>query len=96
MKNKITTSDIYFTAALIALGSKLDGVDKSDPRHMQFTVIRQGYEFESPNLPQGDAVASMQIDLEEYEKQWVNGTLLINAVAFKNAIQQMKSMIHSR
>lgn len=96
MKNIITTSDIYFTAALIALGAKLDSVDKSDPRHMQFTVVRQGYEFQSDNLPEGSAVASMQIDLEEYEKQWVNGTLIINAVAYKNSIQQMKSVIHSK
>lgn len=96
MKNKITTTDIYFAAALISLGSKLDSVDKSDPRHMQFTIVRQGYEFQSANLPSPEPLASGQPDLEESEKAWVNSSLLVNAVAFKNAIQQMKSVIHSK
>jgi hypothetical protein len=89
MKNKIETTDIYLTAALLALGSKLESVDKSDPRHMKFVVISK--EFESENLPKAP-----NGDLGLYENEWANGTLLINAVAFKDAIQRMKSVIHSK
>ena len=39
MKNKLITSDIYLAAALLSLGARLDGVDRSDPRHMKFTVV---------------------------------------------------------
>lgn len=98
MKNKIETTDIYFCAALLALGSKLENVDKTDPRHMKFTVSRNGYEFQSVNLHNAvtDTIASFQADLEYYEKQWANGELMINAIQFKEAIQRMKSVVHSR
>jgi len=96
MKNKITSTDIYFVSALIALGSKLESVDKSDPRHMQFTVIPNEPHFQSENLPSKPAGTYLPIDLEFYENQWANAEMVINAVAFKNAIQQMKSVIHSK
>ena len=96
MKNKITTTDVYFCAALLALGSKLEDVDKTDRRHMQFTVSRDFYKFESENLPSNTTVAvANNLDLEYYEKEWANGTLMINAIQFKDAIQRMKSVIHS-
>jgi hypothetical protein len=95
MKDKIETTDIYLSAALLALGAKLDNVDKADPRHMRFTIISNKPKFESPVLDK--AVQHLPIlDLEYYEKEWINGSLLINAVHFKNAIQQMKSAIHSK
>lgn len=86
MKNKIRTKDFYLAAALLALGSKLDEVDKTDSRHMEFTIISER-KFESENIPVAD--------LESYEKQWANKTLEINAYEFKEAIQRMKSVIHS-
>lgn len=96
MKTKTQTTDIYLASALIALGNKLEDVDKSDPRHMKFTIIQQGnYTFTSSTLPDGGTVSVSTNGLEYFENQWANGTLVINAVAFKNAIQQMKSVIHS-
>lgn len=97
MKTKTQTTDIYLASALIALGNKLEDVDKTDPRHMKFTIIRpvNGYVFTSTSIPGGGTVSMETVGIEYYENLWANGTLTINAVAFKNAIQQMKSVIHS-
>ena len=92
------TTDIYFAAALLALGAKLENTDKSDPRHMIFEVSFQRPDFKSVTL--ADAVSAGNTtnfpDLDFYENQWANATLSINAVAFKDAIQRMKSVIHSK
>jgi hypothetical protein len=96
MKNKIETTDVYLTAALLTLGAKLEGTDKSDPRHMKFTIVPNEPSFQSENIPAYPAGAKMPIDLEFYENQWANGVLVLNAVQFKDAIQRMKSVIHSK
>lgn len=92
------TSDIYFAAALMALGAKLESTDKTDPRHMIFKLSLTTPQFNSENLKSiGNVTYSFPVfDMNYYEKEWVNGSLLINAVAFKNAIQQMKSVIHTK
>lgn len=97
MKDKIETTDIYLSAALLALGARLDSVDKTDPRHMKFTIISNVPKFSSDALSKAFENGSLPIiDLEYYEREWVNGSLMINAVRYKNAIQQMKSSVHSR
>lgn len=97
MKDKIETTDIYLSAALLALGARLDSVDKTDPRHMKFTIISGIPKFSSDVLSKAVEDGSLPIiDLEYYEREWVNGSLMINAVRFKNAIQQMKSAVHSK
>ncbi len=102
MSTKITT-DIYFAAALLALGAKLDKTDKTDPRHMEF-------HFSSPTRPAPPALSGsggtstinlpfVQIatmDLDNLETQWVNKSLSINAFEFAEAIKRMKSVVHSR
>lgn len=35
------------------------------------------------------------LDIDSAHTQWVNNELMVNAVSFKNALQQMKSVIHS-
>lgn len=77
MEDKFRTKDIYLAAAIIALGGKYEGADKTEPRHMEFMFSDDG------------------VNYDDIHTQWVNGTLKINAVAFKNAIQQMKSVVHS-
>lgn len=99
MKTKTTTTDIYLASALLALGAKIESTDKSDPRHVKFTLnlVAPIYSFQSTLLPDASSVSvnSATNGIEYYENLWANGTLMINAVAFKNAIQQMKSVIHS-
>lgn len=99
MKTKTNTSDIYFAAAMLALGAKIDSVDKSDPKHMKFLVVQTQtlYTFESVNIPGTENVVggSVPLDFEYYETQWANGELMVNAVRYKDAIQRMKSIIHS-
>ncbi len=104
---KLVTSDIYLAAALMSLGAKLDNVDRDDPRHMNFkmemivpsnvttTPIPQ---FSSPTLSSASVtVTSEPINqLSDYEKKWMNGELLVNAVKFAEAIKRMKSVVHSR
>lgn len=99
MKTNTKTSDIYFVAAMLSLGSKIESVDKSDPRHMEFFIglpVSSVYSFESKNLPDGTVVsAGTMTDFDRYERLWANEELIVNAVAYKNALQRMKSIIHS-
>lgn len=100
MKTKTTTQDIYFSAAMLSLGAKLDDTDKTDVRHMKFTLSFPGtipYVFHSENIPNSTVVNtnSVAIDFEYYENQWANATLMVNATKFKDALQRMKSVVHS-
>lgn len=100
MKTKKTT-DVYFASAILALGGKLEDTDKSDPRHMVFELSLNLPKFQSTVLQSAVENGSLTysapvMDLDYYENQWANGTLMINAISFKDAIQRMKSVIHSK
>lgn len=100
MKNKTVTQDIYFAAAMLSLGAKLDDTDKTDSRHMKFTLSQSGetiYTFQSVSIPDTSNVVggSIAMDFEYYEKEWANATLMVNATKFKDALQRMKSVVHS-
>lgn len=97
MKTKIVTSDIYLVASLLALGNKIESVDKSDSRHMKFTIVQNGntYSFSSTSLPDGGTVVAATNGLDYYENLWNAGQLMINALAFKHSFQHVQSVIHS-
>ena len=91
--NTYRTKDIYLGAILLALGAKLESVDRTDPRHQEF-------EFSSVE----DAVGIEEdkylevvrgVDFSAVETQYANAELMINVVKFKEAIQRMKSLVHS-
>ena len=91
------TKDLYLSAALLALGAELVNVDRTDERHMEF-------EFSSPKV-EGTVLASstdakgyihISEPLSEYETQWANKNLMVNAVAYADAIRRLKSLIHSK
>lgn len=83
------TTDIYFSAALLALGAKLEDVDKTDPRHMEFTFV-ETESFNSKIL--SNAVGT----LDSAETQWANKTLMVNAFDFAEGLKRLKSVVHSR
>lgn len=95
MKTKTTTSDIYFAASLLSLGAQIENVDRTDSRHMKFTITFEPtiYKFKSPDLP--ELTTSGPMGIEYYENLWDTGSLFVNAVRFKHAFQKMQSLIHS-
>lgn len=81
------TSSVYLAAALLSLNFKLENVDRKDPRHMVFEFAGVAHSGILGELVQGS--------LQEVEKQWANKTLQVNAFDYAEAIQRMKSIIHS-
>jgi hypothetical protein len=89
-----STKDIYLSAAWLALGAKYERVDRSEPRHMEFFFSSGEDHVSEP--ARGTLVIMRDVDLELIEKQWANAELVVNAVKFKEALQRMKSLVHSK
>lgn len=83
----MSTSDVYLASACLALGYKLETVNRTDPRHMQF-------EFSS-EIQTGTLGELLKLELDEVEVKWANRSLIVNAFDFAEAIKRMKSVIHS-
>jgi len=83
------TTDVYFGAILLALGWKLERVDRKDPRHMVFEFVGKSSNL---GVVQED---TDQENLDTLETQWANRSLTVNAFDFAEAIKRMKSVIHS-
>lgn len=98
MKNRLKTADVYFCAALLSVGAKYEGADKTDPRHMEFEVSLNYPNFQAEPLASAVLNGNIQsvLGLEYYEKAWANGELMVNATKYKEAIQRMKAIIHSK
>jgi hypothetical protein len=87
------TKDIYLSAAWLALGAKYEKVDRTDPRHMEFFFSSGKDDVSTQN---DILTVSMEVDLELIEKQWANAELIVNAIKFKEALQRMKALVHSK
>lgn len=81
------TSDVYLASACLALGYKLETVNRTDPRHMQFEFVG--------NVRTGNLGELVENSLEDIEVRWANRSLVVNAFDFSEAIKRMKSIIHS-
>lgn len=84
------TTDVYFGAALLALGYRLEEVDRKDPRHMRFIFV--GKSDGNLGTLQEDIT---QENLDSLEASWANRSLVVNGWDFAEAIKRMKSVIHS-
>lgn len=87
-----TTKDLYLAATWLALGARHEGTDKTDPRHMTF-------KFSPKPLFETGVLAGTPVDgqdLEKIETDYVNGCVMVNAVAYKEALQRLKAVIHSK
>lgn len=88
METKETT-DIYFASALIAMGAKLENVDRTDLRHMVFTLS-----LETPDTPLAQAYSQ---SFDNLEKDWLNRVGTMGAMYnMAEAIKRMKSVVHSK
>lgn len=87
------TKDIYLASVILALGGKLDHTDKTDPRHQEFHFSPVGEDIFVDNS--SPLTISHSLDFEQIETDYANADLMINAVKFKEALQRMKSVIHS-
>jgi hypothetical protein len=87
-ENDMKTKDIYLAATLISLGHKIEQVDKTDLKHMEFTIIPAN--FDSPNIP-----PVMSYDLENLAILYANDELRVSPLKYKDALQRLKSIVHS-
>lgn len=85
-----STKDLYLAAAWLTLGAKHEKTDKTDSRHMIFYFSPKaiGETGELKDIP--------AMDLEKIEADWVNGCVMVNAVTYKEALQRLKAVIHSK
>ena len=91
MKN---TTDIYLAAAFLSLGAKLVNVDKDDPRHMIFEFDNANFNSEILALANTPSVSYGS--LNNVENEWANGTLLVLATKYADALRKLKSIVHSK
>ncbi len=79
---------------MLSLGASLDETDKTDFKHMKFVLSLNGYSFQTLATNVVNATVTA-IDFDYYEREWANETLMVNGVKYKNALQRLKTVIHS-
>ncbi len=76
------TTKLYLAASLISMGAGLRGVDKSDPRHMEFDLV-----YSSPLMGEDEWFRTKVWS-------WEQRLMQVNAQEFVDAIQQLKGEVH--
>lgn len=105
------SKDVYFVAALLALGADISNINRTNPKHIEFTVTRNYFD-PSQHIVLSENSAHVTVDnevisyqdlatgyptrLDDEEILWANGSLMVPAVRFKDALQRLKGIIHSR
>jgi hypothetical protein len=90
-----TTTDIYFAAAMLSLGAKLDKVDRTDQRHMVFHLSSPMKDVPPALTGTPGTVTAPALDLDALELDWANGKVPGNLFDMAEAIKRMKSVVHS-
>lgn len=91
-KKLSSTKTLGLAAAWASLGANYESVDRTDPKHQEFT-------FSPKAVSSGELGIALSLpiqDLDFIEAQWVNKNLVVNAVDYYDALQRMKSLIHSK
>lgn len=75
----------------MALGAEFNRADKENVRHMIFYFV----------IPEDTAglekyFGSLYFDFGSIERDWTNSTLMVNATRYKDALQRLKSVVHSK
>jgi hypothetical protein len=85
------TSTLGLAAAVKALGAEFTKVDKTDSRRMvfYFAIPKDTYDLEK-------YFGNLKFDFSAVEIQWTNGNLQVNARRYFEALQDLKSVIHTR
>lgn len=85
------TSTLGLAAAVKALGAEFVRVDKADPRRMvfYFVIPKDTYDLEK-------YFGNLKFNFSSVEIQWTNGNLQVNARRYFEALQDLKSVIHTR
>jgi hypothetical protein len=85
------TSTLGLAAAVKALGAEFVKVDKTDQRRMifYFAIPKDTFDLER-------YFGNLKFDFSSVEIQWTNGNLQVNARRYFEALQDLKSVIHTR
>ena len=90
-KKEWGTSVINLAAAVMALGAEYNRTDKTDPRKMVFYFV----------LPEDTAdlekyFGNLEFNFDAVERAWTNRTLNGNLCRYADALQSLKSVVHSK
>lgn len=85
------TKTLGVAAAVKSLGALYQRTDKTDPRNMVFY-------FTTPKDKSGivSLLGALRFNFEDVERDYTNGRLKVDAKAFYQALQDLKSIIHSK
>lgn len=79
-----TTKNIYLAAVFLCIGAILKEVKKDDLRHQEFV-------FEMYDRDGNIAIGV----LDKVEIDYANKQVMVNAADYREALQRMKSVVHS-
>jgi hypothetical protein len=85
------SSTLGLAAAVKSLGAEFVRVDKSDSRRMIFYFV-----IPKDTLDLERYFGNLKFDFSSVEIQWTNGNLQVNARRYFEALQDLKSVIHTR
>ena len=90
-KREWGTSVINLAAACMALGLEYNRADKTNPRSMIFYLVVPDDKADLERF-----FGNLTFDFESVERSWTNRSLMVNASRYADAMQRLKSVVHSK